>query len=116
MAAYLITRKDIKDLETVVFPAGERGKGEAVPAFTDPNRAQRYIEEAGWQQEFTVAELEPVEFLKWLLHCHVDGIETLVTDPEFHEQQAGRRITTLDISAQLEHAALHILQVASPDF
>ncbi len=116
MAAYLITKKGIDDLETVVFKAGPEGGGESVPVFTDPARAQRYIDEAAWSNEFTIAEVEPVEFLKWLMHCHADGIELLATDPDRNEHVAGRRIETMNIAAQLEHAAMHILQIAHPDF
>ncbi len=113
MATYLIANKKTQQLETIVF-AGEGG--DVVAVFTDPANARKYIEDAGWTEEFTVATLQPIEFLQWLLKCHQNGVESLVTDPKRVEHESGDRLNVLNIKAQLEHAGQHINLVASPDF
>ena len=116
MPAYLITKSSSDALETIVFEAGEGGKDEAIAVFTDAQPAEIYIKEAGWDSEFTVAKLETIPFLHWLLKVHHDGVEHLVINPSRAEQEDGSRLNTLNVAAHLEHAASHILQVARPDF
>ena len=113
MATYLLANKGTKELETTVF---ESEAGDAVAVFTDPKNAQQYIDDAGWQDEMVVAELNAVELMKWLILCHEDGVQLMATDPRRSEQESGMRISTLNIEAQLEHAGQHIFQVAQRDF
>lgn len=116
MVAYLIARENVDPLDTVVFAAGPNGKEEAVALFTDPNTAKSYIEAAGWEDEYTVATVEPIPFLRWLLHAYDDGVHHLVVDPDFADQEAQVRLNTLDLEAHLAHAGEHIVEVARPDF
>lgn len=116
MACYLISRAAVPSLETIVFTAGPREREEAIAVFTDPSGAEAYIEQAGWGEEYTVATLEPIPFLRWLLQAHDDGIEHIAVDPDYKSQQRGERQNTLNMEAHLEHAGRHILQVARPDF
>ena len=116
MPAYLISRTDAESLETVVFSAGPDGKEEAVAVFTDANCAEQYLIDSGWKGEYTVAIVEPIPFLRWLLQVHDDKVEHLVIDPKHAEQQTGQRLNTLSVKGQLEHAGQHIIDVARPDF
>lgn len=116
MACYLISRASESTLETVVFAMDPSGSDEAVAVFSDPATARLYIEKSGMSDEYTVATLEPIPFLRWLLHVHEDGIEYLLCDPDFEAQKRGQPQNTLDVRAHLEHAGNHIMQVVHPDF
>lgn len=113
MAAYLIANKNTKELETTIF-ASEAG--DTVAVFTDEKNAQKYIDDAGWQGEMTVAELSAIQFMEWLITCHRNGVKLMATDPQRSEHENGFKISTLDIQSQLEHAGQHITQVANRDF
>ena len=114
MSAFLITKKDSKPLDTPVYAADE--KDEIVMVFTSQPSAQRYIDEAEWADEYTVATLEPIPFLEWLILCHRNGIEFIATDPIRSEQLAGQKVNSLSIEDHLVHAGQHIVTVANPDF
>lgn len=116
MSAYLITRVNVTPLDTVVFSAGPKDNEEAVAVFTDPRNAEQYIEQAGWIDQYTVATLDPIPFLRWLLQAHDDGVRHIAIDPAYAEQMAGTRLNTLSIEGHLEHAGKHIIDVARPDF
>ena len=116
MAAYLISRADVQSLDTVVFSAGPNEKEEAIALFTDPAAAEQYIEEAGWSSKYTVATVEPIPLLRWLLQAHEDGVQHIAVDPQYAAQESGERMNTLSIEGHLEHAGNHILDIARPDF
>lgn len=116
MSAYLITRTNVSDLETVVFLAGPENREEAVAIFTNPQAAELYITQAGWQSEYTVATLDSIPFLRWLLKLHDEKVTHLVINPNYQEQQAGEKLNTLSIEAHLEHAGKHVVDVARPEF
>lgn len=113
MSFYVIADKDVPQLETIVF-AGEAG--DAVAVFTDPNRAQQYIDDAGWSEKQTVATLDPIAFMEWLISCHRNGVRTMMTDPKRTEHERGQRVDTLDIQSHLLHAGEHLHLAANPDF
>ena len=116
MAAYLVTSKSVELLDTVVFSAGPGEKEEAVALFTDPGSAEQYIEEAGWSEEYTVATVEPIPLLRWLVQAYDEGVKHVGVDPNYAEQQAGQRLNTLSIEGHLHHAGKHIVDVARPNF
>ena len=112
-ATYLLADKKTEDLETTVFNSEE---GDAVVVFTDRKHAQTYIRDAGWEDSIAIAELNEIQFIEWLIHCHNDGVKLMATNPRRKEQESGLRIDTLNIQAQLEHAGNHIFRTASPEF
>jgi hypothetical protein len=116
MSAYLISRANVEALDTVIFSAGPNDNEEAVAMFTDPNLAEKYLKEAGWEGTYTVATVEPIPFLRWVLKLHDEGVRHLVIDPEYSQQTEGLRLNTLSIEGHLEHAGKHIVAVARPDF
>ena len=116
MAAYLISRTTSEVLDTTVFSAGPKDNEEAVLVFTSAKDAQQYIDDAGWQDDHTVATVESIPFLKWLMKAYDEGVQHLAVDPKYVDQASGTRLNTLDIEGQLEHAGNHIVDVASPDF
>ncbi|MEM7784322.1 MAG: hypothetical protein AAF939_06765 [Planctomycetota bacterium] len=113
MAAYVLTNRNTKELETTIFSSEA---GDAVAVFTDPKHAQKYLDDADWNESMTVATLESVELIEWLMHCYRNGVRLLATDPKRSEQDSGMRLSTLDIEAQLEHAGNHIIRTANPEF
>lgn len=116
MSAYLICRAKAEDLETIIFSVGPHKQQEAVAVFTDLNAAESYIHEAGWAGKYTVATLEPIPFLRWLLRVYEESVRHLVINPNYADHQAGVRLSTLDLERHLEHAGSQVLEVASPDF
>ncbi|MCA9198271.1 MAG: hypothetical protein KDA87_12065 [Planctomycetales bacterium] len=116
MPAYLISRTNVEALDTVIFSAGPKEREEAVAVFTDPKSADAFMQDAGWAKDYTVATVEPIPFLRWLIQVHDEGVQHIVVDPSFSEQQAGKRLNTLSVKAHLEHAGKHIVDVARPDF
>ena len=114
MSAFLITKTDSEPLDTPVYAADETD--EIVMVFTSQQSAQRYIDDAEWGDEYTVATLEPISFLEWLLLCHRNGIESIATDPSRSDQISGQRVSSLSIEDHLIHAGQHIVAVATPDF
>lgn len=116
MAAYLISRTNVEALETVVFSAGPNDNEEAVAVFTDPKAVEAYMKDAGWESEYTVATVQPIPFLRWLLKLHDEGVQHIAIDPNYSEQHTGQRLNTLSIEGHLEHAGKHIVDVARPDF
>ena len=114
MSAFLITKKDSEPLDTPVYAADE--KEEIVMVFTSQQAAQRYIDDADWTDEYTVATLEPIPFLEWLLLCYKNGIKFIATDPNRSEQESGQKVNSLNIEDHLVHAGQHIVTVANPDF
>ena len=114
MAAYLITKKDSEVLDIPVYAADETE--EIVMAFTSLKSAQRYIDDAKWSEEYTIATLDSIAFLEWLLHCHRSGVDLIATDPKRSEQEAGQKLNSLSIEAHLKHAGDHIVLTANPDF
>ena len=113
MSFYVITKKDESELDSAVFSSDD---GETIAVFTDPTNAQQYIDDAGWGDKQTVAHLEPVAFLEWLLACHHGGVKSMMTDPNRGEQERDEKVCTMDIEAQLKHAGQHLLLVANCDF
>lgn len=114
MSAFLITRKESEPIDTPVYAADETD--EIVMVFTTQQSAQRYIDDAQWGDQYTIAQLEPIPFLQWLLLCHRNGIASIATDPIRSEQQNGQRINSLNIEAHLNHAGQHIVSVANSEF
>ena len=114
MSAYLITKKDSEVLDLPVYAAGE--SEEIVMVFTSSDCAQRYIDDADWSDEYTVATLDSIAFLEWLLHCHRSGVDLIATDPKRSEHDAGEKLSSLSIEAHLKHAGDHIVLTANPDF
>ena len=113
MATYVISKKDTEQLETIVFDAEG---GEAVFVFTDPKHAQAYIDDADWSGEFTVATLDAISFMEWLIKCYRDGVCCMATNPVRAEHESGLKVDSLDIEAHLHHAGEHIHLIANPDF
>lgn len=114
MSAYLITMKNSTVLDTPVFVADQND--EIVMVFTDPKNAQQYINDAGWTEDHTVATLDSIAFMEWLIHCHRSGVDLMATDPKRADHDAGRKINSLSIKAHLEHAGEHIVLTANPEF
>lgn len=113
MATYVLANKNTTELETTVFSSES---GDTVAVFTDAKKASAYLEDAGWQDEMTVAQLNSVQFMEWLIMCHRNGVKLMATDPLRSEQEAGRKVNTLEIDAQLDQAGEFITQVANREF
>ena len=113
MSAFVIAVKSTEQLETIVF-AGEGG--DAVVVFSNLVKAEKYVKDAGWDQTYTVASLEPVDFVEWLLKCRQSGIKRIAIDPTRTGQESGLQMNTLDIETQLDGAGRQIIQTANSSF
>ena len=113
MSVYVIAKKDTKLLETIVFAAEG---GDAVAVFSDPNRAESYIEDAGWSNSYTVATLTKIDFLEWLIKCHRNGVAFMTTNPTRAEHESNLKIDTLTIEAHLAEAGEQIATTANSEF
>ena len=101
MTAYLICRSASDSLDTVVFSAGPNDRDEAVAVFTKSDVAKRYLADSGWAGQYSVATVDSVPLLRWLIHSHDERIRYLAIDPSYADQQAGLPTNVVSISAEL---------------
>jgi hypothetical protein len=81
MNAFVIAKKNVEFLDSPVFHAGETGGEEAIAVFTTRERAAQYIDDAGWNEEYEVGELRPIQLVRWLATTHEDGTEMVTINP-----------------------------------
>lgn len=114
---FVIAQQGASDLVTAVFSVGADESDEALAVFTSRRNAQRYLEDAGWTETDTVAELQPADFAEWLLTLP-DGAPTFLTiNPTREEQQAGVKQPVVRIDElvrEMAGAALQRLQAPTP--
>jgi len=105
MPSYVIASRDSEELETPVFYVDETGEAEAIVLFTRADLARQYIESARWDETHVVAELTPLNLLRWVLEAHEAGTEYLSVDPDRAAQLRGEEQPVLLIEEQLEDLA-----------
>ena len=81
MNAFVMAKKNAEFLDSPVFHAGETGGEEAIAVFTTRERAAQYIDDAGWNEEYEVGELRPIQLVRWLATAHEDGTEMVTINP-----------------------------------
>jgi|GEM_PF-1357598 hypothetical protein len=81
MNAFVIAKKNAEFLDSPVFHAGETGGEEAIAVFTTRERAAQYIDDAGWNEEYEVGELRPIQLVRWLATAHEEGTEMVTINP-----------------------------------
>lgn len=94
---FVIAKKDTADLVTSVMHAGREGKEDAVIVFTQQAAAETYLNQAGWVETETTAELEPAAFLKWLIKATQDGPTLIAVNPDRVHQDDGMRQTVIPV-------------------
>jgi hypothetical protein len=97
MHAFVIAKKNTEFLDTPVFHAGDEGKQEAIVVFTSPEKAAKYIEEAGWTDDHEVGELRAIQLLRWIVNASDQGTEFVVVNPDRSEHMAGRPQTVYSL-------------------
>lgn len=95
---FVITKQGSPELNTSVLSIGD-SEEEAALIFTDSARAMIYLNQAGWMETETVAELKTAEFVRWLDQLRKDGVELLVPDPERIHQEDGIRQSVVTIAS-----------------
>lgn len=112
---FVIARQGIDDLVTSVLKAGRDGEEEALVAFTTADAARTYLQRAEWLQTETVAELQPADFLRWLIQSTENGPTLLAIDPDRVHQEDGMPQTVIPVEEVLNRLgpALHE-QLATP--
>lgn len=111
MLAYVLARTDEPDLETIIY---ETQMGDATFVFTNDADAESYLTQSGDADNYSVAELQPIEFVEWMLKCRKNGVESMVINPSFQEHSSGKLMNSVNIEAHLEHFGLHFLEIADP--
>ncbi|MEZ6129999.1 MAG: hypothetical protein R3C59_15050 [Planctomycetaceae bacterium] len=109
---FVIAKQDTRDLVTTAFDAGRNADSNAVLVFSTETKAQAYLQNAEWLQSETVAELQSVDFIRWLLDCRDNGVTLAAVDPDRIQQQDGIRQTVISIDnlfASLEPAIVAAL-------
>lgn len=101
MSAYVIAKKEEELLDTPVFYAGESNAEEAIAVFTGRDTAARYIEDAGWKENYEVGELNAIDLLRWVVKAHDEGTQYLAVNPAYHRQVAEEEQEIIVIVGQL---------------
>jgi len=106
MPIHVIAKKDSDNvLDTVVFHAGEAGDQEAVAVFTNEESAQRYLNEADWEEPHEPVDLAPFALLQWLQRAYGQGVKYLAVDPKRQPQIEGEPQAAFSIESQLTRCA-----------
>lgn len=106
---YVIAKKGAKELVTTVMSAGSTGEEEALVVFTQKSAADVYLNQAGWVETETTAELGPAAFLKWLLTARDSGPTLLVINPDRVHQDDEIRQTVIPVDELLNRLGPAIL-------
>lgn len=95
---YVIASKGSSELITNVMHAGPDGEEEAIAVFTQQAKALEYLNQAGWVETDTVAELGPQSFLRWLLKSIDSGPKLVAIDPDRVQQDDKIRQSVMPVS------------------
>ncbi len=102
---YVVAKKGSDFLDTPVFHAGESGDEETVALFTSRERAQHYLDRAGWEQTDEVGELSPGDLLEWLTDADKEGIRYVTVNPDRDRHLAGDPQPVLSLGILGEESA-----------
>ena len=94
---YVIAKKDSEELVTSVLEGGPDGKGDVLAVFTQQSAAEVYLNQAGWVETETTAELEPAAFLEWLLAATEAGPTLIAVNPDRVHQDDEIRQTVIPV-------------------
>jgi osmotically-inducible protein OsmY len=97
MNAFVIAKKGLEYLESPVLEAGDDNQQEAIAVFTQRELAAKYIDDAGWQDEYEVGELLPIQLVHWLAAAHEDGTDMVVVNPDRRQHLAGTKQLVIDL-------------------
>ncbi len=104
-AVYVIAKKGSDFLDTPVFHAGETGEEETVALFTSRERAQQYLDRAGWGRADEVGELSPGDLLEWLKDADREGVRYVTVNPDRDRHLAGDPQPALSLDVLGEESA-----------
>lgn len=99
---FVIAKKDAKELVTSVMHAGRDKDEDAVMVFTQQAAAETYLNQAGWVETETTAELEPAAFLEWLIEVARNGPTLIAVNPDRVHQDDGMRQTVIPVAEFLK--------------
>lgn len=115
MSVYVIAKRGMELLDTPVFHAGEAEGEEAVAIFRTANSADRYIDSAGWADEYEAGELDSLQLLCWLVQAYEEGTRNLAINPDWSQQTAGTPQEVIVIEDALSRSADTLLGEVSDD-
>lgn len=113
MNVYLIAKKNIEDVETIVF---DIEGADAVFLFTEESDGQQYLRDAGLEKEYTLAEIADSDFAEWMVKCKQNGVKNLGINPTFQQVHTDKSVEVMNIDEHLTHFAQHFLEVSDPAF
>ncbi len=110
---FVIAKKGRDVLDTPVFHAGETGEEETVALFTSRERAQQYLDLAGWERTDEVGELSPDELLEWLTDAEREGVRYVTVNPDRDSHLAGDPQPVLSLDSMGEESADSLIQAVA---
>ena len=108
-AVFVIAKKGTEMLDTPVFRAGESGDEEAVALFTAREKAQQYLDRAGWGSADEIGELTADDLLRWLADAGRAGVRYAAVNPDRGRHLTGhpQAVLLLDALAAESADSLH---------
>jgi len=83
-AVHVLVRRGQEVSTTPLFSIAEGGEGVAV--FSHREKAQLYLQIAGWDETFEPATLSPPDLEKWLDEAKAEGVRFLIVNPDRNTQ------------------------------
>lgn len=115
---FVISESASEDLVTSTLVAGPDGDKEIILLFTSRSGARAYLQQAGWLETETPAELQPSAVVRWLLSARNAGVEFVAVDPDYVKQSDGMRQRVFHLEDLLEDdqptIILRLLEAAQP--
>lgn len=105
MNTFVVAKKNSEYLDTPVFRAGPSGEEEAIAVFTSHELAARYINHAGWSDEYDAGELKPIQLVRWLAIANEEGTEMVVVNPDRKEHLEGMQQSVIHLKEPFESFA-----------
>lgn len=107
---FVIVKKGTDLLDTPVFRVGESGDQETVAVFTGRDPAQRYLDQAAWNETDEIGELSRDDLLRWLVEAEREGVHYAVVNPIRDRHLAGDLQAVLSLDAIGEESAESVHQ------
>jgi len=108
MKTFIIGNDDGNMIDSPVIYAGDKGRQEAIAVFTDARATRRFLEAAGWQNQFSILRLVPNQLRGILKIARDDGVHFLVLNPERPGQFDGSRVNVLALESPINDVVASI--------
>lgn len=114
-AVHVLVRRGEDVSTTPLFSIAEGGEGVAV--FSHREKAQLYLQIAGWDETFEPATMSPLDLEKWLDEAKAEGVRFVIVNPDrnTHVKDVPQPALFLDAESKRsgEQAYLDIKELAA---